>query len=164
MIEEGHTAGQFTQREGSRTMAKVSTYLNFTDSTEDAFEFYKTVFGTEYVAVPARYGDMPPMEGMPSLPEENKRLILNVQLPILGGNLLMGSDAPADMGFDLKTGNNVQICLHADSREDADRLFGALAEGGAAKTPMADQFWGDYYGELTDKFGILWMVTHTPQS
>lgn len=145
-------------------MAKVSTYLNFSDSTEQAFEFYKTVFGTEYVAEPTRYGDMPPMDGMQPPSDELKRLILNVQLPILGGNLLMGSDAPAEMGFDLKTGNNVQICLHVDSRDDADRLFAALADGGVARMPMADAFWGDYYGELADKFGILWLITHTPQS
>lgn len=145
-------------------MAKVSTYLHFTDRTEAAFEFYKTVFGTEYVAEPSRYGDMPPMEGMPSLPEENKRLILNVQLPIMDGYLLMGSDVPAGMGFDLKTGNNVQICLHPDSRDEADRLYAALAEGGEAWMPLADQFWGDYYGELTDKFGVPWLVAYTPSA
>ncbi len=145
-------------------MAKVSTYLHFTDRTEAAFEFYKTVFGTEYVAEPSRYGDVPPMEGMPSLPEENKRLIMNVQLPIADGYLLMGSDIPAEMGFNLITGNNVQVCLHPDSREEADRLYAALADGGEARMPLADQFWGDYYGELTDKFGILWLVAYTPSA
>ena len=142
-------------------MAKVSVYLSFTDSTEKAFAFYKTVFGTEYVAEPSRYGDMPQMEGMPEPSAEFKRLILNVQLPIMDGTLLMGSDIPAEMG-NLIAGNNVQICLHPDSREEADRLYGALAEGGEARMPLQDQFWGDYYGELTDKFGIQWLVAYTP--
>ncbi len=142
-------------------MSKVSVYLNFTDSTEAAFEFYKTVFGTEYVGEAARYGDMPTEEGAPEPSDDFKRLILNVQLPIMDGTLLMGSDVPAEMG-NLITGNKVQICLHPDSREEADQLYGALAEGGEARMPMADQFWGDYYGELMDKFGIHWMVAYTP--
>ncbi|MGI8486376.1 MAG: VOC family protein [Thermomicrobiales bacterium] len=145
-------------------MSKVSVYLNFTDSTEAAFSFYKTVFGTEYLGEPSRYGDMPTEEGSPEPSEDFKRLILNVQLPIMDGTLLMGSDAPTEMGFGLKMGNNVQICLHPDSREEADRLYAALAEGGEARMPLQDQFWGDYYGELADKFGVVWLVAHTPSA
>lgn len=139
---------------------KVSVYLNFIDRTEEAFAFYKSIFGTEYVREPARYGDMP------GVADNLRNLIMNIQLPIAEGYLLMGSDIPegVGMGHDLKMGNNVQICLHPDSREEADRLYTALAEGGEARMPLADQFWGDYYGELSDKFGVLWLVNHTPSA
>ena len=137
---------------------KVSVYLNFANSTEEAFAFYKSIFGTEYAREPARYGDMP------GVADDLRELILNIQLPIADGYLLMGSDVPDAMGFDLKVGNNVQICLHPDTREEADRLYAALAEGGNAHMPLGDQFWGDYYGELVDKFGITWLVSHTPSA
>lgn len=145
---------------GEGHFMKVSVYLNFTDRTEEAFGFYKSIFGTEYAREPARYGDMP------GVADEFRNLILNVQLPIADGYLLMGSDVPegVGMGGELKMGNNVQICLHPDTREDADRLYAALAEGGNAHMPLADQFWGDYYGELIDKFGINWLVAHTPSA
>jgi len=145
-------------------MASVSTYLTFTGDCGPAFETYKAIFGTEYVGEPARYGGMPPSEGMPELAENEKDLILNIQLPILGGHLLMGSDVMSAWSEGVVVGNNVQICLHPDTREEADRLYTALSDGGKADMPMADQFWGDYYGELTDKYSIKWLVAHTPAS
>lgn len=141
-------------------MAQVSTYFNFPGNTFEAFEFYKSVFGTEYSGPVVRMGDFPPQEGSPALSEAAKSLIMNIQLPILGGHLLMGTDASPEMGFDLVKGNNVYISLHPDSREEADRLFAALSEGGTVEMAMEDQFWGDYFGSLVDRFGTHWMVNH----
>ena len=146
-------------------MAQVSTYLNFVDSCEAAFEFYKSVFGTDYVMPPSRYSDMAAPEGSPAASPEIANLIMNIQLPILAGHLLMGSDVPAVFtGSELKTGDNVQICLHADSRDEADALYAALSAGGTATMPLEDQFWGDYYGELKDKFGVTWLLIHSTQA
>ncbi|MGB3327710.1 MAG: VOC family protein [Thermomicrobiales bacterium] len=142
-------------------MASVSVYLYFTDQTEAAFAFYKDVFGTEYVMEPARFGALP---GGDQMPEEVRTLIANVQLPILGGHVLMGSDAPAQFGVSMQQGNNVQICLRPDSREEADRLFGALSAGGTVDRAMEIMPWGDYYGELGDRFGIKWIIAHTPSA
>lgn len=139
-------------------MASTGTYLNFANETEAAFTFYKSVFGTEFVMGITRLGDVPPMEGMPELSDEDKQLVMNVQLPITGGHLLMGTDAPESMGFQLNKGNNVYISLHPDTRAEADRLFAALSEGGSVEMPMAEQFWGDYFGSFADKFGVRWMV------
>ena len=144
-------------------MATVSTYLNFDRRTEEAFKFYKTVFGTEFAGL-VRFGDMPTEEGQPGPSEADSQLIANVQLPILGGHLLMGTDAPESMGFTLNQGNNVYISLHPDSREEADTLFAALSEDGNVEMPMADQFWGDYFGSLVDRFGVNWMVNYSSES
>jgi len=144
-------------------MASVSTYLNFNGTTEEAFNFYKSVFGTEFVSI-SRMGDVPPQEGQPELSDADKQLIVNVMLPILGGHILMGTDAVESMGFTVNQGNNVYISLLPDSREEADRLFAALSEGGKVEMPMQDMFWGDYYGSLVDKYGVQWMVNYSPQS
>jgi PhnB protein len=90
--------------------------------------------------------------------EADKNLVMNVQLPILGGHVLMGTDAPESMGFTLRQGNNVSICLQPDTRAEADRLYAALADGGSSDMPLQDMFWGDYFGSLVDKFGIHWMI------
>ncbi len=140
-------------------MAKTSTYLNFNRNTEEVFNFYKTVFGGDFVDGKInRFGEIPPMNDAPPLAEEDKNLVMHVALPILGGHLLMGTDAPESMGFRVNQGNNVYISLHPDSRQEADRLFTQLSTGGTVEMPMSDMFWGDYYGSLTDKFGIRWMV------
>ncbi len=142
-------------------MARTSTYLNFARSTEEAFNFYKSVFGTEFIDGIARFGDVPVQEGQPEMSDDDKQLVMNVQLPILGGHLLMGTDAPESMGFQLNQGNNVYICLDPDTRAEADRLFAALAEGGTVEAPLEDAFWGDYFGSLIDKYGVRWMVNYT---
>ncbi len=140
-------------------MARTSTYLNFSRNTEEVFNFYKSVFGGDFVDGKInRFGDIPPQEGMSPIAEENKNLVMHVALPILGGHLLMGTDAPESMGFKVIKGNNVYISLHPDSRSEADRLFEKLSAGGKAEMDMQDTFWGDYYGSLTDKFGIHWMI------
>ena len=97
-------------------VARTSTYLNFVRSTEEAFNFYKSVFGTEFVGQIARFGDVPVQDGQPAMSDDDKQLVMNVQLPILGGHLLMGTDAPESMGLQLNQGNNVYICLDPDTR------------------------------------------------
>ena len=138
-------------------MASVSTYLNFKRNTEEAFTYYKKVFGTEFVGDVSRFGDMPPTPGQPPVPDADKNLIMHMTLPILAGHLIMGTDAPESMGFKLNPGNNVYINLEPDTRAETDRLFNALADGGTVEMALAEQFWGDYYGSLKDKFGVQWM-------
>jgi PhnB protein len=138
-------------------MSQVNTYLNFPRSTEEAFNFYKSVFGGDFSGGISRFRDVPPSENIPPLPEEDKNLVMHVALPILGGHLLMGTDAPESMGFKVNFGNNVYISLHPDTREDTRRLFNSLSEGGKVEQELQDMFWGDYYGSLKDKFGVQWM-------
>jgi PhnB protein len=139
-------------------MGQVSTYLNFPGNTEEAFTFYKSVFGTEFEGGIMRHRDVPPHEGQAELPDAEKNMIMHVSLPILGGHKLMGSDVPESMGMTVNAGNNVYISLHPDSRDEADRLFAALSKGGTAEMPMQDMFWGDYFGSLVDTFGVQWMI------
>ena len=140
-------------------MATVSTYLNFRNSTEEAFSFYKKIFRTEYAGEGLmRFGDVPPSVNMPPMPENEKKLIMHVTLPILGGYLLMGSDTPDSMPFKLTQGNNVYIMLSPDTRAETKKLFNSLSEGGKIEQELQEMFWGDYYGSFTDKFGIKWML------
>lgn len=140
-------------------MARTSIYLNFPGNTEDAFLFYQSVFGGEFGNDGiARFGDMPHMEGAPPMSDVLKRMIVHVELEIIGGLILMGTDAPEEMGFSVMQGNNVNINLEPDTREEADRLFNALSDGGIILQPLQEMFWGAYYGHLQDKFGIYWMV------
>jgi PhnB protein len=138
-------------------MARVSTYLNFSRNTEEAFNFYKSVFGTEFDGGIQRMSDVPPQEGQPPLAEEDKNLVMHVALPILAGHVLMGTDAPESMNFKVRPGNNVYINLEPDTRAETDELFKALSEGGKVEMPLQEMFWGDYFGSLTDKFGVQWM-------
>jgi PhnB protein len=138
-------------------MARVSTYLNFARNTEEVFSFYKSVFGTDFIGEISRFGDIPPSVDMPPLPEGDKNLVMHIALPIVGGHVLMGTDAPESMGFKVKSGNNVYINLEPDTREETKRLFNALSAGGKIEMELQDMFWGDYYGSCTDKYGIQWM-------
>ena len=139
-------------------MARTSTYLNFARNTEEAFNFYKTVFGSEFTGNRiARFRDIPPAEGMPPMPEEDKDLIMHVELPIVGGHMLMGTDAPESMGFQVNVGNNVHINLEPDTKKETQKLFNALSAGGQVTMELQDMFWGGYFGSCTDKFGVNWM-------
>lgn len=143
-------------------MARVSTYLNFPHHTEEAFNFYKSVFGGEFGGSGiARFGDIPAAEGMPPLAEAEKNLVMHIELPILGGYLLMGTDAPESMGFSVNFGNNVHLNLEPDTRAETKRLFDALASGGTITQDLQDMFWGAYYGSCTDQFGVQWMFNCT---
>ena len=138
-------------------MARVSTYLNFSTQTEEAFNFYRRVFGGEFNGPIHRFGDMPPQPGQP-LPDAIKHLVMHIELPILGGHVLMGTDAPEGMGFKVIPGNNTHINLEPDTRAEADRLFQGLSEGGVVDMPLQDMFWGAYFGSFTDRYGIRWMI------
>ena len=139
-------------------MARVTTYLNFAGNTEEAFVFDRSVFKSEFVTPIMRFGDGPPCPGQPPMPAEQARLVMHVALPILGGHVIMGTDAPESMGAKLNQGNNVYINLEPDTRAETDRLFAALSAGGKVEMALQEMFWGDYFGSLTDRFGICWMV------
>ena len=141
---------------------KIHPYLNFEGKTEAAFRFYEKVLGgtlTEFY----RFGAMP-MEGGPELTPEQKNYVMHVGLQLPEGQMIMASDMIPGMGPARVEGNNFSISVHPESRQDADRIFNALAEGGAITMPIADQFWGDYYGSVTDRFGMNWMVNYTDPS
>ena len=139
-------------------MARVSTYLNFGRNTEEAFNFYKSVFGGEFEGGIARFKDIPPQEGMPPLADADRDLVMHIALPILGGHVLMGTDAPESFGFKVNYGNNVHINLEPDTKEETKKLFDKLSEGGKITMPLQDMFWGAYYGSCTDKYGMQWMA------
>ncbi|AHM62763.1 Glyoxalase/bleomycin resistance protein/dioxygenase [Flammeovirgaceae bacterium 311] len=137
-------------------MATINPYLNFPGTTEAAFNFYKSVFGGEFLSL-QRYGDTPVCDGM-VVEEKNK--IMHIALPIGKGNLLMATDALESMGQSLTAGNNFYINVGTDSEAEADKLFHALSAEGQVEMPISKAFWGDYFGMLTDKFGIKWMVNY----
>jgi PhnB protein len=138
-------------------MSKVSIYLNFQGNTEEAFNFYKSVFKTEFSGPVSRMSDVPAQPGMPPLPEKEKNAIMHMALPILGGTLIQGTDMLESMGHKLKIGNNTTICLEPDSKDETDRLFNALSPGGSESVAPQDMFWGAYWGVCLDKYGIRWM-------
>lgn len=139
-------------------MARVNTYLNFPRQTEEAFNFYKSVFGGEFGGNGImRFGDIPPSGEMPPLSEDDQKLIMHIELPILGGHSLMGTDAPESMGFKVNFGNNLYISLEPDTRAETKKLFDALSAGGKVEMNLDDMFWGAYYGSCTDKYGVQWM-------
>lgn len=146
-------------------MARVSIYLNFSRNTEEIFNFYRSVFGGEFTSGGiARFRDIPPAEGMPPIAEADKDLVMHIELPILGGFILMGTDAPESMGFTVSKGNNVHINLEPDTRKETKRLFDALSAGGAVTMELQDMFWGAYYGSCTDKYGTQWMFNCTEKA
>ena len=136
-------------------MAKLNPYLNFDSTCEEAFNFYKTVFGGEFKGGIFRMGDMEGIE----VPEEERDLVMHVSLPI-GNDILMGSDVGSEQRQYFKSGNNNYISIFPETREEADRLFSELSRGGEVEMPMEDQFWGDYFGSFKDRFGIYWMINY----
>ena len=139
-------------------MASVSTYLNFPRNTEEAFNFYKTVFGGEFLGNGiSRFSDVPEMPGGPGIAAEDKNLVMHVELRILNSHTLMGTDAPESMGFNVNFGNNSYINLQPDTREETNQLLAKLSEGGKVTMELQDMFWGDYFGSCTDKYGVQWM-------
>jgi len=147
---------------GVSNMARVSTYLNFLRNTEEVFNFYKSVFGGEFSGGGvARFKDIPEMEGQPTFAEEDKNLIMHIELPILGGHILMGTDAPESMGFNVIFGNNVHINIEPDTKAETLKLFNDLSAGGKITMELQDMFWGAYFGSCTDKYGVQWMFNCT---
>ena len=143
-------------------MARVNTYLNFQGQTEEAFAVYAKVFGTE-VTMLSRYSDVPAV-GPAELPADEQDLVMHAELPIIAGHVLMATDMLGSMGHETRVGNNTTLCLDVDNRDEADRLYDALSEGGSEGSPMADMPWGAYWGVILDHYGIRWMVNHTAAS
>jgi len=135
----------------------INPYLNFNGNCEEAFGFYKSVFGGEYMAL-MRFGEMPGGEEVPGveMDEAAKNKIMHIALPIGGGTTLFGSDTFPNMPA--VNGSSVQIMVATDTKEDAVRIFEGLGVGGKVDMPMADTFWNAHFGALTDRFGIIWMV------
>lgn len=142
-------------------MATTNTYLNFNGNCEAAFNFYKSVFGGEFNFM-GRFGDMPASDDY-TVPESDKNKVMHVSLPI-GKSILMGSDNGQQYEASFVKGNNFSVSVTADSKEEADKIFNALAEGGQVTMPMSDTFWGDYFGMLQDQFGIQWMMSYNAQN
>ncbi len=137
-------------------MSRVTTYLNFMGTTEEAFRFYGSVFGTEITGEVTRLGDIPGPPDGPPLSDAEKLLVAHVELPILAGHMLMGTDLVASMGHELRVGNNVTINLEPDTRAETDRLYAALSDGGSESTGMQPMPWS-YWGCCLDRYGIRWM-------
>ena len=138
-------------------MITVNVYLNFLGNCEEAFLFYKSVFGGEFNYI-SRFKDMPKQDGMPELPKEMEDKILHIGLPISKETCLMGSDNGGEWAPKHNIGNNFSITVNLDSRQEADKIFAKLSAGGKVLMPMNVAFWGDYFGHFTDKFGINWMI------
>lgn len=152
---------QFKLRNENRkdTTARVCTYVNFPGNTEEAFLFYQSVFKTKFTGNGIqRFGDLPADADHPPVADELKKLVLHVELPITANHILMGTDAPEEMGFKVVQGNNMHISLEPDTREEAERLFNELSADGNITMPLQDMFWGAYFGSFTDKYGINWMI------
>jgi len=143
-------------------MARVSTYLNFMGNAEEAFEFYRTVFGTDYVEPIQRMGDVPTSPDGPTLSEAEKRMVMHVELPILGGHVLMATDMLESMGHELKIGNNTTINLEPDTLDETQHLFDALSAGSSDLAPLTEMFWGATWGTCLDRFGVRWMFNFAP--
>lgn len=139
-------------------MTTVNVYLTYDGNCEEAFTYYKSVFGGEYDHL-GRFSDMPEDPKYP-ISKEDKEKIMHVSLPISKETYLMGSDVGGGWSADYKEGNNFSISINADSKDEADRLFAALSDGGKVIMPMGTTFWGSYFGNFVDKFGIQWMISH----
>ncbi len=135
---------------------KINPYLNFNGNTEEALNFYRSVFGGEFKAL-QRFKDTPEAD---RVPETEKNKIMHVALPIGDGNILMATDALESMGHKLTTGTNFSISISAGSEAEAEKYFNALSEGGKITMPLEKTFWGSYFGMLEDRFGIQWMVDY----
>lgn len=134
----------------------ITAYLRFDGNTEEAFTFYKSVLGGEFINL-QRFGDTP--HGA-HLGDEDKKKIMHITLNSPNGSVLMGNDHLPMMGMPFSAGNNISLSLHPTSEGEAKRMFDGLAEGGTVTMPLEKTFWGAYFGMLTDKFGIYWMINY----
>ena len=142
-------------------MVTINPYLNFNGNTEEAFTFYKSVFGGEFIAF-QRFNDVPNLPGEVVLSESDKQKLMHVALPIGKGNILMATDILESLGQSLTVGNNYSLSIDAESEAEATNLFNALAVDGTITMPFDKASWGAYFGMVIDKFGIQWMVNYDP--
>ena len=138
-------------------MATLNPYLNFPGNAEEAFNFYKSVFGGEFTMI-QRFKDTPEKDKISAADQQK---VMHVGLPIGNGNVLMATDALESMGHPVTQGNNVNLSLETQSKEETDKIFKGLSKGGKVTMPLQDTFWGAYFGALTDKFGMNWMLNYT---
>ncbi len=138
-------------------MAKINVYLTFLGNCEEAFNYYRSVFGGEFLDV-NRYSEMPPQEGM-EVTESLKNKIMHISLPIDANSVLMGSDTGGDWAGETVVGNNIALSITADSKDQVDTLFSALSDGGKVTMPLNITFWGEYFGMCIDKYDINWMIS-----
>ena len=142
-------------------MQNIDIYLHFNGNSEQAFLFYKSIFGGEFMAA-QRYKDVP---GGDKMAAEDQEKMIHISLKITPHTSLMASDNVASNQGSLREGNNFHICIQAGNEKEADKLFGALSKDGKIEMPMNKTFWGAYFGMCEDKFGILWMINFTyPQN
>ena len=139
-------------------MATLNPYLNFNGNTEEVFNFYKSVFGGEFIGGISRFKDTP--EGA-KLSKADGEKVMHVALPIGKGNMLMGTDSVDGMGQKLVVGNNLSITVNPESEAETHKLFDGLAAGGTVLVPLNKAFWGGYFGMFADKFGVQWMINYT---
>jgi PhnB protein len=142
-------------------MIQLDPYLNFPGTTEEAFYFYKSIFGGEFKYV-RRFSEEPNLPNKEKLSENDLNKIMHIAYQI-GNNTLMATDALESLGHTLTYGNNISLSLFVDTREEADTIFNKLSEGGTIGTPMTDMLWGSYWGVCDDKFGIKWMINCVPK-
>lgn len=138
-------------------MTTTNIYLIFDGNCEEAFNFYKSVLGGEFQYI-GKFKDIPAGDGMPPVKKEDENKIMHVSLPISKETVLMGSDHGGH-GPKFTQGNNFSIALNTDTKEEADRIFRGMSAGGNVTMPMNDTFWGSYFGMITDKFGVNWMIS-----
>ena len=136
----------------------VNVYLTFNGNCKEAFEFYRSVFGGEFLQM-STFDEMPPQEGMPPISKEEKDLIMHVSLPISKETVLMGSDTGGEWAKNFKKGTNFSISVNTNNKQEAERIFRELSKGGKVMMPMEKTFWGSYFGMFADKFEINWMVS-----
>ncbi|MDI9862778.1 VOC family protein [Flectobacillus sp. DC10W] len=141
-------------------MALINPYLHYNGNAEEAFNFYKSVFGGEFAMI-ARFKDLENPEQ--PFPEEEANKVMHIALPIGKTNVLMGSDVPNVLGKVNEQENRSKISISAESKEEADHLFNGLSAGGNVEMPIADSPWGSYFGMFRDKYGIEWMVDFDPK-
>ncbi|KUO63652.1 glyoxalase [bacterium BRH_c32] len=142
-------------------MKSINPYLNFPGNTEEAFNFYKKIFGGDFIGDIFRFRDTPEAEKMSG---EDKEKIMHIALKMGKSNMLMATDALESMGFNVSFGNNFYISIDADSISEADQLFKDLADGGKILVEIGHQFWADYFGSLEDKFSVRWMINFSENS
>jgi PhnB protein len=137
----------------------INPYLTFPGNCEEAFNFYKSVFGGQFPYI-GRFNEMPPQEGQPPMPESEGNKIMHMSLPIGKHSILMGSDSSEAFGHATNIGNNFSVSVTATSEAETDNLYNGLATGGQITMPLSKTFWGSYFGMCTDKFGIQWLVSY----
>lgn len=137
-------------------MISINPYLNFAGNTEEAFKFYRSVFGGEFATI-QRFKDTPEAG---RVPDRDRERIMHVSLPVGKGNSLMATDALESMGHTVKFGNNISLSVETDSKEETERLFKGLSAGGTVTQPLQNTFWGAYFGMVSDKYGVQWMVSY----